>query len=133
MPEKSLSPEQSLSEFAIRNPQSAILLTLLILLGRGTLLSQTAPFPSAQEGDLTKLAEGVYAQIVSPDGNAVGNSGVIVLEHSVLVFDTHFTPEGAQVLLSKIRAITPKAIRYVVNSHFHPDHTHGNQVFTGPL
>jgi glyoxylase-like metal-dependent hydrolase (beta-lactamase superfamily II) len=96
--------------------------------------SQTAQSqPAKDTGDLTKLADGVYAHVVSPDGNAVSNSGVVVLEHSVLVFDTHFTPEGGQALLSKIRTVTPKPVRYLVNSHFHPDHTHGNQVFPGSL
>ncbi len=84
-----------------------------------------------RESDLTKIAEGVYAQIVLPDGNAVSNYGVVVLDRSVLVFDTHFTSEGAATLLSKIHAVTPKPVRYVVNSHYHPDHTHGNQVFAG--
>jgi cyclase len=80
--------------------------------------------------ELTKLAEGVYARVVSPDGNAVANSGIIVLDHAVLVFDTHFTPEAGQALLTSIRSVTPKPVRYVVNSHSHPDHTHGNQVFS---
>jgi len=80
---------------------------------------------------LTKLAEGVYARIVSPDSNAVGNAGFVVLDHLVLVFDTHFTPEAGRDLLAQIRAVTGKPVRFVVNSHFHPDHTHGNQAFPG--
>ncbi len=83
----------------------------------------------AEDPAITKLAEGVYARIVSPDGNAVSNSGIAILDHSVLVFDTHFTPEAGQALLTDIRSITSKPIRYVVNSHSHADHTHGNQVF----
>ena len=78
---------------------------------------------------LTRLAENVYAHIVSPDSDAVANAGVLVLEHSVVLFDTHFTPEAGQALLAAIRSITPKPVRYVINSHAHPDHTHGNQVF----
>ena len=35
---------------------------------------------------LTKIADNVYAQIVNPDGDAVSNSGIVILEHSVLVF-----------------------------------------------
>ncbi len=80
-------------------------------------------------GELLQLYEGIFARIVSPDGNAVGNAGVVVLDHSVLVYDTHFTPEGGQALRTAILAITSKPIRFVVNSHWHADHTHGNQVF----
>jgi len=49
-----------------------------------------------------QLAEGVFANIVDPDSAAVANSGVIILEQGVLVFDTHFTPEAAQELRRKI-------------------------------
>jgi glyoxylase-like metal-dependent hydrolase (beta-lactamase superfamily II) len=68
---------------------------------------------------------------VSSDGEAVANVGVAVLDQAVLVFDTHFTPEGGESLLAAIRSITPKPVRFVVNSHWHADHTHGNQVFAG--
>jgi glyoxylase-like metal-dependent hydrolase (beta-lactamase superfamily II) len=51
------------------------------------------------------------------------------MDRSVLVFDTHYTVEAGRELLKQIRAITAKPVRYVVNSHFHPDHTHGNQAF----
>ena len=84
------------------------------------------------EGEVTKLAEGVYVRVVRPDGPAVSNAGFIVLENEVLVYDTHATPEAGQALLSAIGAVTSKPVRYIVNSHFHPDHTHGNQVFGAP-
>jgi cyclase len=91
-----------------------------------------APVLFAQGNDrLLELTPTTYVRVASPNGNAVGNSGFIILEESVLVFDTHFTPEAGRELLKEIRAITPKPVRYVVNSHFHPDHTHGNQVFEG--
>jgi cyclase len=83
------------------------------------------------EGGLTKLAEGVYAHLVEPDSNAVSNSGIVVLEHGVLVFDTHFTPEAGLALKKAIESVTPKPVLFLVNSHYHPDHTHGNQVFQG--
>jgi len=78
---------------------------------------------------MTRLAEGVFAHVAWTDSNAVSNSGIVILERSVLVFDTHFTPEGAQTLLSEIQTITSKPVRYLINSHFHPDHSHGNQAF----
>lgn len=84
---------------------------------------------AAEREPLTKLTEGVYARIVSPDGDAVGNAGVVVLDTAVAVFDTHFTPEAGRGLMEAIRGITSKPVRYVINSHFHPDHTHGNAAF----
>jgi cyclase len=85
--------------------------------------------PAKENPEITKLAENVYARVVSPDGDAVGNAGFIILDHSVLVVDTHFTPEAGQALLAAIRAVTLKPVLYVINSHAHADHTHGNQVF----
>ena len=83
-----------------------------------------------EDTELTKLAEGVYVRIVSPDSNAVANAGFVIMDRSVLVFDTHFTPEAGKSLLKEIRSVTLKPIRYVVNSHAHADHTHGNQAFS---
>jgi glyoxylase-like metal-dependent hydrolase (beta-lactamase superfamily II) len=93
------------------------------------ILSLLPPPAPADQTELVKLAENAYAEIVSPDGNAVSNSGFVVLEDSVLVYDAHFTPEGGHALVSRIRSVTPKPIRYLVLSHFHPDHTHGSQAF----
>ncbi len=107
---------------------------LIGLLSAGISFTGSAQSPRsgpAAEGDLLKIAENAYARVVSPDGNAVSNAGVVILERSVVVFDTHFTPEGGQALLAKIRAVTPKPVRFIVNSHFHADHTHGNQAFAG--
>jgi glyoxylase-like metal-dependent hydrolase (beta-lactamase superfamily II) len=84
---------------------------------------------SAESPDFKKLAEGVYAHVVSPDSAFVSNSGVVLLKEAVLVFDTHFTPEGGEGLLKLIREISSHPIRYIALSHFHPDHTHGTQAF----
>lgn len=106
---------------------------LLKILLLGTMVCpRPAQIPSAVAADLPefrKLSEGVYAHLVSPDGPFVSNAGVVVLSQGVLVFDTHFTPEGAEGLLKRIRDVTPRPVLYVALSHFHPDHTHGAQVF----
>jgi cyclase len=112
--------------------------TLTIFVGMNFVLACAAASGAAAQPDKQetpnspgKLAEGVYARIVSPDSNAVANAGFVVLDHFVLVFDTHFTPEAGRDLLAQIRSVTGKPVRFVVNSHFHPDHTHGNQAFPG--
>ncbi|MGA8604142.1 MAG: MBL fold metallo-hydrolase [Thermoplasmata archaeon] len=76
------------------------------------------------------IAEGIHQFITAPDGYVPnGNSVVVVNDHDVLVFDTFTRPSTARKLLAEIRAITDKPVRYVVNSHWHPDHWSGNEVF----
>ena len=75
---------------------------------------------------LNELADGVFA-VLAPAGHAgEANAGFIVMDDDVLVIDTHMVPEAARELIAKIKMITPLPVRYVVNTHWHPDHTHGN-------
>ena len=75
---------------------------------------------------LDELAHGVFA-VLAPAGHpGEANTGFVVMDDSVLVVDTHMVPEAARELISKIKKITPLPVRYVVNTHWHPDHTHGN-------
>jgi cyclase len=55
------------------------------------------------------------------------NNGWIIFKDYVLVIDANF-PSGAQNILPKIRAITPKPIRFAFDTHHHGDHAYGNQV-----
>jgi glyoxylase-like metal-dependent hydrolase (beta-lactamase superfamily II) len=105
-----------------KRPGARRLCALCALMAAGSL-------SAAEREPLTRLAEGVYARIVSPDGDAVGNSGVVIMHSAVAVFDTHFTPEAGRALMEAIRGITSKPVRFVINSHFHADHTHGNAAF----
>lgn len=78
-----------------------------------------------------KIRDGVY-HAVGTGALAVGCNGALVINgNDVLVVDSHMTPTAARALLAEMKAITDKPVRYVVNTHFHFDHTHGNQVF-GP-
>jgi cyclase len=76
------------------------------------------------------LAPGVF-QFISPDvaGNVVGNSIAIVTDSDVVVFDTTLLPATATSLLNELRTVTSKPVRVVVNSHWHPDHSGGNETF----
>ena len=46
-----------------------------------------------------------------------------------MVVDTHSKPSAARVIVDMLRELTPKPVRYVVNTHFHWDHWHGNEVY----
>ena len=91
--------------------------------------SNAAPEPTVQVQKV-QIAEGIYQFITAPDGYVPnGNSVVIVNENDVLVFDTFARPSTARAVLAEIRKITNKPVRFVVNSHHHPDHWSGNEVY----
>ncbi len=78
-----------------------------------------------------QVQENIY-QAVGTGTLAVGaNAAVIINEDDVLLVDSHISPAGAWALLEELRAITTKPVRYVVNTHFHFDHLHGNQIYPG--
>ncbi len=60
---------------------------------------------------------------------AGSNSVFLVTNDGVLVIDTRQHPRAGQELIAEIRKVTDKPIRWVVNSHFHGDHTFGNAAF----
>lgn len=76
-----------------------------------------------------KLADGVYAAVSSDGSKAGSNAGFIVGGNGVLVVDTFLDPAPAKELLAEIRKVTDLPIRFVVNTHYHLDHTGGNAVF----
>jgi cyclase len=78
-----------------------------------------------------KIADGVYyATSTSPMATG-GNHPIIINERDVVLVDDGTTPAAARALLQDMKLITDKPVRWVVNTHFHYDHTDGNSVF-GP-
>jgi len=74
-----------------------------------------------------KVADGVYYAT----GGLGSNNVVIINDQDVLIVDTGTTPATARAFLADIKMLTDKPVRYVVNSHWHYDHTDGNSIF-GP-
>ena len=87
-----------------------------------------ADAPRADPFTLTAIAPGVYAAIDGPAGKSGSNAGFIIGDDGVLVIDSFFDPEATKVLIADIRKLTPKPIRYVVNTHYHADHVAGDAV-----
>src|SRR6476646_807947 len=79
--------------------------------------------------DIKPVAEGVYAAIAKPAFKINCNDAIIVLGDSVLVVDTHSKPSAARALIEQIKKLTPKPVRFVVNTHFHWDHYQGNEAY----
>jgi cyclase len=78
-----------------------------------------------------KMADGVYLAIGTGSLVVMSNAVIVEGDRDVLVVDSHVTPGGAWALREELKTVTPKPIRYVVNSHYHFDHSHGNQIY-GP-
>ena len=80
-----------------------------------------------------QIVPGVYAAIGTGTLNVGSNSAVIVNSDDVLIVDSHISPESARVMLKEMKTITDKPVRFLINTHFHFDHTNGNQVFGPPV
>jgi cyclase len=78
-----------------------------------------------------KIADGVYHAVGTGSLVVMSNAVVIEGDRDVLVVDSNVSPGGAWALREELKAVTPKPIRWVVNSHYHFDHSHGNQIY-GP-
>jgi glyoxylase-like metal-dependent hydrolase (beta-lactamase superfamily II) len=76
-----------------------------------------------------KVKEGVYHAVGTGALAVVGNSAFIVNDNDVVVVDDHVSPAAAWVLLEEIEEVTGKPVSTVINTHFHFDHAHGNQIF----
>src|SRR4030095_8848336 len=82
-------------------------------------------------GSVTRIAEGVSAirHVDSPDTNPQGNTTVIMGERDVLVVDSGYLPSSAAEDIAQIRQWTQRPGRYLLNTHWHPDHQRGNSVY----
>jgi len=106
--------------------KSRLLLSLLLFLPATCL---AAGVPSDDLFDIKPIADGVYAAIAKPAYKVNCNAAIIVLGDSVLVVDTHSKPSAARALIEQIKKLTPKPVKYVVNTHFHWDHYQGNEAY----
>jgi cyclase len=76
-----------------------------------------------------KFAEGVYFARATSAISSAANVAVIVNDHDVMIVDNGTTPAATRALLQDVKTLTDKPVRYQVNTHYHYDHTDGNQVF----
>jgi len=111
------------------NKLSVTIIVCAIALAALPGLPKTSAAPKAEDDfQLVQVADGVYAAIAKSGGLASGNAGFVIGEDGVVIFDTFFTPAAIEELIGEIQKLTSKPIKYAVNSHYHLDHTGGNQV-----
>ena len=79
--------------------------------------------------EVSKVTDGVWAAVAAPAYKVNCNTAIIEHDDGVMVVDTHSKPSAAKVIVAQLRELTTKPVRYVVNTHFHWDHWHGNEVY----
>jgi cyclase len=126
------------------NTRRPVILLALVVLGAAAIAvappsavtAQSTPKPPGTNYKgpaftFNKIADGVYHAVGTGSLVVMSNAAIIEGDRDVLVVDSHVSPGGAWALQEELKAITPKPIRWVVNSHYHFDHSHGNQIY-GP-
>jgi glyoxylase-like metal-dependent hydrolase (beta-lactamase superfamily II) len=98
---------------------------LLAVLAAAWIVTMPAAAQPANEVVFKQVADDIYFLFEFTSSNSV----VLVTDDGVLVIDTRQHPRDGQDLIDRIRRVTDKPIRWVINSHFHGDHHFGNSAF----
>ncbi len=97
---------------------------------RAAIARAQAPTATKKLFDIQKVTDGVYFALAHPQALTNCNASIFVNSDDVLVVDAHSKPSAAASLIAQIKTeVTTKPVRYLVNTHFHWDHTQGDPAY----
>jgi cyclase len=104
---------------------------MLLMGAAGHMGTAEYAMPSAEMFKIERVSKRVYAAIAQTNPVVNGNSANIVTEMGLVVVDSQSYPSAAHSLYSQFtREVTDLPIRYLINTHHHLDHAHGNAAYT---
>ena len=98
-------------------------------------LLRYAPAEAATGAEVSEVTPGIFVhqgryELQSPENRGdMANAAFVVGSDGVAVIDTLGSVVAGRELRDAIRLVTDKPIRYVINTHMHPDHVFGNAAF----
>jgi glyoxylase-like metal-dependent hydrolase (beta-lactamase superfamily II) len=98
-------------------------ISLVTLVGVGLMSVGTATQAPRPELTIEKVKDNLYNII----GNG-GNVGVLVTTEGVILVDDKFE-EDFDGIMARVRSVTSQPVKYVINTHYHADHSGGNTRF----
>ena len=105
-----------------------------LLLAAGPALAQQSPAPAAAPAAPAAPLPPLVAQRLAPNLHVVigdaGNIAVLNGVEGILLVDAEL-PQGAPRVMAAVATIDPGPLRFVIDTHWHLDHTGGNRFLTG--